>query len=374
LIVPVSSAPVPVARKDERESEGSVGYALPVGPPNVTALGGASQTGQHQKSGAGEDDFEFGNSHPGTKAVFASLGEAWVPEDDFDNADAIAALDRLGPSTSGQALQTQSGEEITTQDGAPIVLQGKPLPVDNDTITVDSTRITADATHFPPPIIQSQEPAEQREKPMPAIDLAVEGQPDEEDGRGQNPTTDGLSESVPFPNPRPAFDGGQNLGKRHTSGRPAASVHASSWTGRRTLSEQVQIVRIAAPLAMSEIDNLVQLIEEKRFNDPETEAALNALRSMHESLGELISAVEDGQSHSAIKRLIEKNGRAVEAIKAQGKIFVAAPTMGIGLIYMISAILNIPVDSTLAAGIIGPLLGVPLLGNQIAKLKQSPQG
>ncbi|HEX7820256.1 MAG TPA: hypothetical protein VF463_06515 [Sphingobium sp.] len=56
---------------------------------------------------------------------------------------------------------------------------------------------------------------------------------------------------------------------------------ASSWTGRRTVREQVTIVRGLAPLALGELEALADLIESRRFNDPITADAVQCLRDMH---------------------------------------------------------------------------------------------
>src|SRR5271166_732224 len=69
---------------------------------------------------------------------------------------------------------------------------------------------------------------------------------------------------------------------------------ASSWTGRRTIREQVAIVRGFGPVALREIDELASRVESKRFNDPITADAVQCLREPHEQLGELISEIDRG--------------------------------------------------------------------------------
>jgi hypothetical protein len=80
---------------------------------------------------------------------------------------------------------------------------------------------------------------------------------------------------------------------------------ASSWTGRRSIREQVVIVRGVAPVALREIDELATIIENKRFNDPITANAVQCLRELHEQLGELIAAIDRG----SMTREVSKRSR-----------------------------------------------------------------
>jgi len=69
---------------------------------------------------------------------------------------------------------------------------------------------------------------------------------------------------------------------------------ASLWTGIRTMKEQVAIVRGLAPVALTEIDALADLIESKRFNDPITADAVQCLRELHQQLGDTEGAHQQG--------------------------------------------------------------------------------
>lgn len=82
---------------------------------------------------------------------------------------------------------------------------------------------------------------------------------------------------------------------------------ASSWTGRRTIREQVAIVRGFAPLALREIDELAAVVETRRFNDPLTAEAVQCLRELHQQLGDLTAAVDHGSMTRQAIEAIERN-------------------------------------------------------------------
>ena len=83
---------------------------------------------------------------------------------------------------------------------------------------------------------------------------------------------------------------------------------ASSWTGRRTIREQVAIVRGVAPVALREIDELASIVPRaKRFNDPITADAVQCLRELHEQLGDLIAAIDRGSMTRQAVEAIEGN-------------------------------------------------------------------
>lgn len=64
-----------------------------------------------------------------------------------------------------------------------------------------------------------------------------------------------------------------------------ANYAASAWTGRRTIREQVAIVRDLAPIVLQEIESLASIVEGKRFNDQVTSNAVQCLRDLHCQLG-----------------------------------------------------------------------------------------
>jgi len=137
---------------------------------------------------------------------------------------------------------------------------------------------------------------------------------------------------------------------------------ASSWTGRRTIGEQVAIVRGVAPVALREIDSLASIIESKRFNDPLTADAVQCLRELHAQLGELIAAIDRGSMTRQAVEAIEKNRqRLVHYVREGAKLAVVAPTMTFGIMHILAWITGVPVDSTLVSTVFGTIVGADAL-------------
>jgi hypothetical protein len=137
---------------------------------------------------------------------------------------------------------------------------------------------------------------------------------------------------------------------------------ASSWTGRRTVREQVAIVRGLGPVAWREIDELASLIESKRFNDPITADAVQCLRELHTQLGELISAIDRGSMTRAAIEAIEANRqKLVHYLKEGAKLAVVAPTMTFGIMHVLSWLTGVPIDSTLVSAVFGAIVGADAL-------------
>jgi hypothetical protein len=90
---------------------------------------------------------------------------------------------------------------------------------------------------------------------------------------------------------QPLFDQVQGGGK--------SKVSSAAWTGRRTAAQQAQIVQSLVPAALAGVAGLIAEQEQALHNggpaDPERVAALQALRSLHAALGELISLAESGK-------------------------------------------------------------------------------
>lgn len=137
---------------------------------------------------------------------------------------------------------------------------------------------------------------------------------------------------------------------------------ASSWTGRRTIREQVAIVRGVAPVALREIDTLASIIESKRFNDPITADAVQCLRDLHEQLGELIAAVDRGHMTRQAVEAIEMNRQKLQHYVREGaKLAVVAPTMTFGIMHILAWVTGVPVDSTLVSTVFGSIVGADAL-------------
>ena len=95
-------------------------------------------------------------------------------------------------------------------------------------------------------------------------------------------------------------------------GKP--KVISAAWTGRRTAAQQAQIVRSLVPAALDGVVALIAEQEQALHNGgpacPERSAAIEALRSLHSALGELISLAEEGKSlRKQLARVRELKGQ-----------------------------------------------------------------
>jgi hypothetical protein len=137
---------------------------------------------------------------------------------------------------------------------------------------------------------------------------------------------------------------------------------ASSWTGRRTIREQVAIVRGLAPVALREIDELASLVESKRFNDLITADAVQCLREMHQQLGELIAAIDRGSMTREAIEAIEANRVKLTHYMAEGaKLTMVAPAMTFGIMHILAWFTGVPIDSTLVSTVFGSIIGADAL-------------
>lgn len=137
---------------------------------------------------------------------------------------------------------------------------------------------------------------------------------------------------------------------------------ASAWTGRRTLREQVVIVRELAPLALREIDELANLIEIRRFNDPITADAIQCLRELHAQLGELIDVVDRGSlTRDAVETIERNRQKLVHLVKEGAKLALVAPAMTFGIMHLLSWLTGVQVDSTLVSSVFGTVVAADAL-------------
>lgn len=137
---------------------------------------------------------------------------------------------------------------------------------------------------------------------------------------------------------------------------------ASGWTGRRTMREQVAIIRGLAPAALTEIDQLASMLEAKRFNDPSTADALQCLRELHEQLGHLIAAVDRGSmTREAVEAIEANREKLLRLLKEGAKLTIVAPSMTYGIMHMLSWVTGVPIDSTLVSTIFGAIVGADAL-------------
>lgn len=151
------------------------------------------------------------------------------------------------------------------------------------------------------------------------------------------------------------------------------SYAASSWTGRRTIREQVAIVRGLAPVALREIDELASLVESKRFNDPITADAVQCLRELHEQLGELIAAIDRGSmTRNAVEAIEANRQKLVHYIKEGAKLTMVAPTMTFGIMHVLAWMTGVPIDSTLVSTVFGAIVGADALKSFNKKSSLAP--
>ncbi len=137
---------------------------------------------------------------------------------------------------------------------------------------------------------------------------------------------------------------------------------ASSWTGRRTIREQVAIVRGLAPVALREIDELSSLVESKRFNDPITADAVQCLRELHGQLGQLISAIDRGSmTREAVEAIEANREKLVRYVNEGAKLTMVAPAMTFGIMHILAWLTGVPIDSTLVSTVFGAVVGADAL-------------
>lgn len=137
---------------------------------------------------------------------------------------------------------------------------------------------------------------------------------------------------------------------------------ASAWTGRRTIREQVTIVRELAPVALRELDELAAQVESRRFNDEITADAVECLRELHRQLGDLLAAVDQGRiTREAVEAIEQNKQRLVHLVKEGAKLMIVAPAMTYGIMHLLSWLSGVPVDSTLASSVFGTIVGADAL-------------
>lgn len=134
---------------------------------------------------------------------------------------------------------------------------------------------------------------------------------------------------------------------------PTTSVSSSEWTGLHTPAQKARLIKTLAPIALGEIETLIQIIETRRFNDPETAQALDRLKCLHSMLGELIAAGENEQPFDGLLKAIGEHKDAfVDSLIRGAKLTISAPAMTFGVVQILSAILGV---STNDAGLVGTI-------------------
>ena len=149
---------------------------------------------------------------------------------------------------------------------------------------------------------------------------------------------------------------------------------ASSWTGRRTIREQVAIVRDLAPVALREVDELASIVESRRFNDPITADAVQCLRELHQQLGELISAIDRGSmTREAVEAIEANRQKLVHYVTEGAKLTVVAPTMTFGIMHVLAWLTGVPIDSALVSTVFGAVVGADALKSLNKRSSLAPE-
>jgi hypothetical protein len=135
-------------------------------------------------------------------------------------------------------------------------------------------------------------------------------------------------------------------------------------TRRRSVADQVVIVRTVAPVALDGVHQLICAVEAKRFNDPKTHEALAALKELHRAIGDLITTAEDRSALAKAWDAIDaQRERVISAIVAGGKVMVAAPVLAIGTAHVLSYLSGFPITDAMVTA----LCASNVMGEALAK-------
>lgn len=145
-------------------------------------------------------------------------------------------------------------------------------------------------------------------------------------------------------------------------GGKQVEIDSSSWTGRPSLEMRVVEIRAMAPRVLDGLADLINLIEERRFNDPETADALEHLKQLHTELGALIEAIDMQRPLTtivdAIRRHSDKLGNAVQG---GAKLLTVAPALTFGVSHMLAWMFETKPDTTLVGAIYAAIVGADAL-------------
>ncbi|WP_448538392.1 hypothetical protein [Sphingobium yanoikuyae] len=148
--------------------------------------------------------------------------------------------------------------------------------------------------------------------------------------------------------------------KRLEGERP---IESADWTERPSLQSRVVMIKRLAPLVLNELSDLIERVEEKRFNDPETADALKNLKRLHNDVGLLISAIENQRPIATILGQIELHrDKLTQLVKRGAKVGMVAPAMTLGISNMLSWLCGLTLDSTMVSAVYVSLIGAEALG------------
>lgn len=130
-------------------------------------------------------------------------------------------------------------------------------------------------------------------------------------------------------------------------------MRSSTWTGRRSVEEQVTVIRSFAPDAMSAAEQLRAAIHERRRNDPDDAEAMRALKELHCAIGELIREAESGPVSAVAWEAYERHREKLAAVAGRGASLTAAAPLAVGLAHFLSWLSGVPVGEAMIVGVYG---------------------
>jgi hypothetical protein len=127
--------------------------------------------------------------------------------------------------------------------------------------------------------------------------------------------------------------------------RARETIASASWTGRRSLREQIAIVQNLAPFAQDSVEQLVCALEQKRLNDPAAQDALAALKELHNVLGELIALSESKRSMKLVWGRYEKaKEKFTDALWDGAQVILVSPAIAMGTATFLSMLSGFPIS------------------------------
>ena len=151
------------------------------------------------------------------------------------------------------------------------------------------------------------------------------------------------------------------------------TIDSANWTGRPSLQRRVVEIRAMAPYVLHGLEQLIGLVEDQRFNDPETADALDSLRRLHQAMGDLIEAIDQQRPITEIVSTIEAYGAKFGiALKGGAKVFAVAPAMTLGISHMLAWMINATPDTGLVATVYAAIVGADALKSFTAQPKDRP--
>lgn len=121
-------------------------------------------------------------------------------------------------------------------------------------------------------------------------------------------------------------------------------------------ARRIAVVSEIGPSTRNLVATLIEEIEADRANSEEAHEALEALRELHRVLGEIIQRAEGREPIAAELRALEKLERHVTSTLSKAGVFARKLGLTAILSVCLSAILRVPVDSTMAAAVLAALL------------------